>query len=332
MIRHNIGYKLMALVIAFVIWIYVNEFQTNSEGQNHKSSYVSSSFVVPLKAKNVGAGYTVVKMPGRVSVVVEGRQEDVAAIAAEQDLITAYVNLRGYSAGSHTIPVITKFPDDIADLRKRAEPHSAVVVLEERVRRQMAIEAEFIGLTPESDRLLAPVISPASATVFGTARNVEIIRHLVVEVNSTTLAEKNIDHLLPIVALDANGKPIKGLEIAPKSAHLRLGQSAGSSKRSLSVTPNIVGQLPLAYKVSSVEIEPQVVIAAGNQSDLVGVSTLQTQPIQLSGRKQTFTQQVKIVTPPGITLPKGGHVKVTVNIVASHALSAPETQSPDSKP
>jgi YbbR domain-containing protein len=209
MIRQNITYKLLALAIALITWTYVNVFQPAGEGQGRNNPYLSDSFIVPLKAKKVESNFTVAEMPEQVTVMVEGRKEDIAMIAQDKENILAYVNVHGWSEGSHNLPVIVKLPEEFPGVTKRSEPRTVNVVLEAKAHRQMGIETQVIGLLPESFRFAIPYISPANATVFGTAKKIAEVSRLVIPVNATSLTDNGLDGTFRITPLDVDGKALK---------------------------------------------------------------------------------------------------------------------------
>ncbi|HEY3298549.1 MAG TPA: CdaR family protein [Armatimonadota bacterium] len=317
MIRHNLGYKLLALAITLVIWIYVNDFESTSESQGGRNSFVTATFTVPLKANRVESNLLVSSIPKEVSVVVEGHPDDIAAISAEQEEISAYVYLRGKPAGQHRIPVFVKLPEGFSGVHKRVLTGTVDVVLTQKQQRQMDIEPMFLGVVPETYRFSVPTISPANATVYGTTDAVNSVSRLVVQVNAEKLSDNSAEGSYPVLALDSSNQPIAGIEIEPQTASVAFGTISEVSKRAVFVSLNTVGQPAFPYRVAGIEINPQAVIVSGKPSDLSKVDMIPTELLQLSARKQTFTQRLKLVTPAGITLAGNDAVDVTVKITSS---------------
>jgi YbbR domain-containing protein len=311
MIRHNLAYKLLALVAAIIIWIYVNDFQPSNETQNHKNPIISLR--VPLKADRLASDLLVTNMPSEVTVQVEGRPEDIVGLSAEQDEITAYLYLHGQSAGSCHVPVIVKLPDPFVGMRKKAVPDAVDVVLVKKEQRRLRIEPIFLGAPPDTHRFSAPSISPENATISGASENVRSVRRLAVKLDTEKLSDVGLDADFTILALDSSGKRVKGLEIHPQMAHVLVGPAEGLSKRVAFVKLNTAGH-SLPYVVTGITVVPQEVEVSGKASDLANLDMIPTEPLQLSGRTQTFTQRLRLLPPPGVILPDGDYVDVTVRI------------------
>ena len=96
MLKRNLGYKVLALGVAVVIWFYANE------GQNPR---ITKDIKVALEFRKVAPDCVVTDGPRSVKVSLQGARTHVESVAAEPDAVTAYVSLQGKASGRRTLPV-----------------------------------------------------------------------------------------------------------------------------------------------------------------------------------------------------------------------------------
>lgn len=82
--------------------------------------------------------------------------------------------------------------------------------------------------------------------------------------------------------------------IQPDVINLQLGREG---KKKLPVIINQTGQPPEGYKVEAIEIEPPLVTLVGAEDVLEQISALQTAPLNLSEKIQSFTQRLDVQLP-----------------------------------
>ena len=328
MIRENIGYKLLALAIAIVIWLYVNDLQPTTDSTAHRNGYITKKFTVPLSVRKADRSFVVTGAPREVETVLEGRLDDMRALAEQQDDISAYISLLGRRAGVHVLPVIVKLPEEFTGLiRRSSETHAVTVTLEEKIRREFKIQVDLSGSPQPGYQYKQPEVQPSKAFVFGPEMEVDRVERLVVTADQGSAGSLGIDDTLPIRALDHNGQVVLGVELSRNMVHVRLLPLVTPLEKTVLISPSTIGQTPYPYKVVGMEVQPQTVSITGSPDKLAGVGILETEPIVLANKKQTFTQKVRIVTPEGVTLSKGDSADVTVRIVTFGKQSEPSATS-----
>lgn len=316
MIRHNFQYKLLALGIALIIWIYVNK--------GYNLNVTKELSAIPLSVRKVEPGLIIANKPATVKVILEGPREHVNAITADPEEIQAHVSARGKKAGKHKLPVIVTPPQGYAGLvRATAVPSEVFITLVNEARRVMKADVEFAGSPPVGFRFGAPSFTPAKIVVRGNPDLVNRINRLTVAVQPGELREGVIEGDYSLTARDANDREVRGVDISPSKVHLRLRLEKVPASRMVFVSPTIVGQPPFPYKVSNIDVQPQTVALTGRPEQLMHISTVGTEKLNLSNRTSSFTQRVKVIPPPGTSVSNGSRVKVSVKIT----LIQPESPS-----
>lgn len=308
MLRRNLPYKLLALAIAIIIWTYANE------GQNNATKELS----VPLDIRAIESGLAVTSAPPSVSVVFQGARAHVESVLAEPDAVSAYVSLKGKSAGRYLLPVNVKVPEGFMGLvKKSAVPREVSVVLEQRTERDFPVAVQFSGPPPVGYRFGSPQLSPDHVTASGTLRQIGAASQLIVAVDTRKATAGGLDDDFPVSALDKDGKPVRGLELSPSKVRLRLDLLKAPASRVVFVSPNLVGQPPFPFKVAKIQVSPESVAVTGRPEQLENVTTLKTDAIDVSGRTKSFAVLVRVVTPQGLALAENQHIRVTVSIASS---------------
>ena len=308
----------MALAIAIVIWAYANEGQ---------SPRVSRELRLPLDVRKVEPGCVVTSAPKTVKVLLEGGRTHVNSAAAEPDAITAYVNLRGKASGRHVMPVIVRLPEGFTGLVSGTPVPSEVPIrLGEKVQRTLKINVQFVGSPPVGYQFGAPQLSPSRAVVSGTAEHVNAVARLVAAVDTGGSPAGSIDGDFLVIAQGKDGEHVHGVDVTPEKVHLRMELLEAPASRAVFVSLDVVGQPPFPYKVSSVEVHPQTVTVVGRPERLMKVTTLRTEPVQLANRTKTFSQSVRVIAPPDLTLADGDYVRVTVRIASPAEPEAPASE------
>ncbi|MHB0913901.1 MAG: CdaR family protein [Armatimonadota bacterium] len=325
MIRRNIGYKLLALGIAVIVWYYVNQGETTTQNHARKNPYITREFIVPLEGREIEPGCVATGIPRQARVSVEGRQEQVLGIAYEQGEIQAYVNLSGRGAGRYRLPVTVKLPKEYTGmLKKTAQPRYVSVNIEEKIQREMKVEAKLSGSSPDGYKPGDPELLPTKVIVYGASRSVESVQQVAAVVDLSKAGASGITGEFPLAALDKNGKVVRDVELLPVKVNLRLSLSSTSAVREVPVAVDLSGQPPFPYRLAGAEAQPRRITVAGQPERLAEINIITTGPVQVSGHRQSFTQRVDLSAPQGISFPDERSVNVQVRI------AGPADESPAS--
>jgi YbbR domain-containing protein len=309
--RQNLGYKIVSLAIAIVIWLYA--YQVSSIGDWRRSPHVGE-VVVPLRVEKLEPGCVITSIPKTVRVQIEGMREHVEQITTDTDLLTAYVNLAGKGAGTFTLPVLIHHASDTGTIKSTPDPSEVVVTLDQKVSRTFKVGLSFAKTPMAGYQFSVPDILPGKALVRGMARKVGAVTQLVVAVDPEVTGATGIDSDYPVSAQDKNGQTVTGVEIVPQTAHVKLKLANAPSKRIVFVIPNLSGQPAFPYKVRKIEVTPQVATVTGPPQLLMRLDSVRTEPIHLAGSTKSFDQDVKLIIPSGVNIQQDAAVHVSVEI------------------
>ena len=118
------------------------------------------------------------------------------------------------------------------------------------------------------------------------------------------------------VIVDENGEPIPQLEIAPRTVTVNIPIQEPGYFRKLPVNINLKGELAPGYRLSNLEVRPEIVTIFGNTYAVQNApSYLQTQPISLTQITESLTTTLDLQMPEGLFVVDPNSTQVTVTIM-----------------
>ncbi len=103
-------------------------------------------------------------------------------------------------------------------------------------------------------------------------------------------------------------------DITPSSVKVSIEETATKTVR---VVALVTGEPEKGYRIKSVEVVPQTVLIEGIRSEVSRIKTVRTEPLDVTGLSETFTQDLKLDLGKNVRS-KVGEVTTTVTIVRSN--------------
>ena len=117
-----------------------------------------------------------------------------------------------------------------------------------------------------------------------------------------------------IIERRGNAREVDPLEISVDPSQISIRMES-RELGALNIEPVVGGSPPLGYELQQVRVSPSVVEVAGPQSLINLLTSLQTQTIDLTERRESFSARVELVSPrPLLQYPSGNVVDVAVEI------------------
>ncbi len=303
-LRHNFGYKLLAIVFACFLHFYTAGLI---------NAHPPHVLILPLTVRNLPPTLILEeKSVPSVTLTLDGPPEEIAHLT--DATVTASVDLSHAKAGQ-TFPLPVHLSGMPAAVTVETEPGPITLTLQPRRRRQMPISAEDIGITPPNFAFALPSVSPREAVITGTQAAVMAVARLVAQADPDQAAGAVNDDFT-IIALDGSGVPVGDVTVTPPTTHIRMELVRTLARKTLVVSPNVVGSPPAPFRFGSITVSPSTVIAEGHPEDLAAAGALGTVPIDLSAATADIVRRVEPVTPRGLSLSPRGPITVTVHILA----------------
>lgn len=283
-----IALAVVSLFAALVLWIAVSDAenpQTEIEIRN-----------VPVRPVNVPSDLAVASItPATVTLIVRGDADLASRLGpADFEVVVDLTNQRESADLEIRGDVLTSL--DVTILRYS---QSAVrVELEQAVSKQVAVRSNLVGSIPQGYGF-ATDVSPASATVRGARQLVERVDYVSADVNLTGL-RASLTQQVTLVPRDARGLQITRVSVEPARAETRVTVQQQEVTVQVPVVASLQGALADGYNITRVVVDPAVVPVSGTLETTQALSSVSTEPIDVSGLSRDASRTVRLRLPSGV--------------------------------
>jgi YbbR domain-containing protein len=195
----NWGLKLVSLVLALMLWVYVT-----SKGKTELT------LTIPLEFRNIPQGMAIVgEVAGTLEVRVQGQERDLRDISSGKK-VTGILDLSRAVAGENLISIS---PDDISRPARVAvmniSPFEVWVKLEHLIRKTVRLKPRLRGAPAEGYALAGVSVKPPRITVEGP---VDVLQELgSIETMPIDIKGSRVNITIE-PKIDYQGRPIRILE------------------------------------------------------------------------------------------------------------------------
>lgn len=297
--KKNITAKIIALIMAINLWVYV---------MNEQNPPVETNMEVPLEVRNLSTSAMASGIPEYVRVKVRGPRTIVIGLTHND--IKSYVDLRGLSDGPNTLKVNTAIPANMELVE--VSPEKINFQLDTITSRQIPIEAKVVGTPSEGGAIEKITYSLPNITVKGPS---ELLNRVNKAVATVDVSNQNKDFTVnvPLTIVDDKDKAVEGLTMAPGNASISVAITPMMSKKIVDVKPNVIGILAKGVVLNQINIKPEKVEISGESAAIAKTDFIYTEPINLTGIEKDIVLEVKLQLKDGIASSKNS-VSVALSI------------------
>jgi len=309
-LARNLGWMLVSLFLAIAIWAAANMESNPVEEREIKNLPVSVS---------LPEGFVLTRQPepATVSAVVRTQQNEWNLLVPDDILISA--DLGGIrEPGEYRIELQS---DVVSQRHARVvaiRPSTLVFAVDQEAEKRVAVRVIVrreppLGYSLPSD--LSNVCDQTEVTVRGSAERVNSVDH--VEVRMDLSDQRNpLTRSFDLIAVQGDGRTATQVEMLPASVSCTIDIQAREDVIQMRVLPEVVGDPPDGYLFEGYVAQPETVGVTGSRSAISAMGGLvRTVPIDISDEIETFTNEVQLDLPEGVTLvPENKLIRVTVTI------------------
>ncbi|GAA5514275.1 hypothetical protein Dcar01_03030 [Deinococcus carri] len=293
-LMHNLPVKLLALVVAVVLWFVATA---------DRRANVEQGYDVPVTVSDTtggrGVGTRAVSdlTPGTVRVTLSGRPERLRELSGDD--IEAVVDVTGVPEGSFTRPVAVQAPRGTA--LRRQTPERVQGFVDTLLTRTLPVALSVA--TPSETSIPRYAVTPSEAAVSGPGRLVTTVQRLVSSPVSLAPGE---DRETPLIALNARGEPVRGVTTTPTTVTVRRLDTGELPVKSV---PVVLNDPPPGLRVTAVSVQPgNVRVVAAPEL----LARLREIPGTVTYREGTSTLPVTLRLPAGAQALEQVNVRLTV--------------------
>lgn len=290
----NTAFRLLALFLAIVLWVYVT---------HQRNPVLERVARISLQQQGLSDSMIIQDIPPDVTVYYRSSMGRLALVSPGE--FTARVNLTGLEAGRHSLPVLVQAPSGVEVVR--VNPQRVTVVLDKIREKNVSVAVNVLGTPAPGYRRLDPVVTPPVVKVVGPGQLLQEIKKVAVSVDIRG-TPTGIERVLPV------STGVRGVELHPDSVKVTVPVEPLPA-RTVTVEPSTTGNPAEGFRVENLTIEPSTVQVTGTQELLDGLDGLQTEPLDISGASSDMTGKVNVVIPSGVSSVTPRQVEVTARIV-----------------
>lgn len=299
LIRHNLLAKIIALIVAVVMWIFV---------MNDQNPIISSTVTVPVRLINASENYVISQDTDDVRLKVRASRSLLASYNVDD--FDAYVDLGRAVEGENTLKISTVVPSGFELLDMSSE--TVKVNLDQIIERYVDVEVKAAGEIDQDTVLDSINIVSSKAVVRGPRSIMDRVYELNGSVDMTGKTE-SFQTSVGLIPIDRSGLEVEGVTLEDGKADVFVTVSRAKQKKMVSLHPVSAGELPAGLVLSSVKVEPQKVEISGESKLIANVETVNTQPIELDKIIGDTVLDVGLQLPEGITA-ENSTVQVSISV------------------
>jgi YbbR domain-containing protein len=316
-LTRNVRLKALAVVLALISWVAV-VYAANPPESRTVSVHVPQDAALP-------GNYVLAAPIPNVDIRVTGTRDHVNAF--DPATLTVSADVRHIShPGIQQLPLSVVNHDRDVDLDN--PPTTVTADIDRQASVEVAVKLVITGTPPAGYALGKQTVSPATVFVTGPSRQLQGIR-IEARVNLSNRKVTFGPTPVLITVLDSQGKTVTNLGVSVSQVEVTVPINSVAASRSSSVTPQWTGQVARGFQLVSITAKPFNVVISGNEDQLNGLNTIDTQPISVAGLSSNQTVTVNLAPPPGITATPD---TVVVSIVVAPFQTATPTPAPSPTP
>lgn len=304
MLKNNTVRKILSLLIAIFLWVYVM-------GEvNPTITKTISNIPVELLNENTleQRGLAVQESSEfAVSIEVKGKRADLNSL--EKSEITATADLFGYKEGENEVPVTVEVPDNIT--LEAIKTPNIKVTLEELVSVYKEITVDFAGKTESGTEPGNVTVSPDEIEVKGAKSAVDIVKNVKAEVDASKITDEERTFNVEPKAVDKNGDIVSGVTLSAKTVQV---QAVLCYTKTVPLKVEVTGSVPEKYQVTDILI-PKKITIRGPKASLDKITSISADPVDISDVTASTTLKIDPRLPQGVELAdSSADIGVTVKI------------------
>lgn len=303
MIFRNGWAKILCLLLALTLWVYVGI------GQTKNANFPGN---IPLQFKNVPSGLIAVSDTDKVTIKVVAENDVFRQLSV--DSFSAYLDLNGLDEGNYEakVNVITNTANvQIVEIN----PSRVVVRLESKIEKEIPVIATIDGKAGDGLVPGQAVIEPANVRVSGAK---SVVNSLLEATAKIQLQGETADFkkVVKVVGLKANGQEISGLEFKPNQVTVSVPIVKASNIKTVGIKVVTTGAPSDGFWISKIETDPATVVITAAESQISKISFVETAQIDISNISKNTAAEIDLKPAAGVNIVDQVS-KVKVNIFVS---------------
>jgi YbbR domain-containing protein len=300
----NLAWMVGSLALAILVWYAAVSAQNPVEQRRFPGR-------VPIKILTDEGMLVVSDTPQTALVTI--RAPRTVWDVLESSEIEVEADLRKLEPGRQTVQTRGYLLDGRQGVVTDIQPVELSVELAKRGDKLVSIDVIRTSEPPPGLTSI-PQLNAKEARITGPEA---LVRQVVGAQARIDLAERrtSFSETVHVIPVDDKNQEVIGVSVVPSQVTIDMEIQPRPDVTELSVVTRLTGDLPPGYLRRNYNWDPKTVAVRGDRTTIDSMNgVVSTEPIDLSAQTKTFSQRVKLVLPPGVTLVDPVDITVTVEI------------------
>lgn len=324
-IRHNLSLKLVSLVAAVLLYIYV---------QQERNPTTTRQLLADVVYVNVPQGYEIVPEMNRVTVTVSGSR--ISLDRLKDGDIKANADISQLHGNQPPAPVRLTYhlPKSVSDVNMDAATDFVKVQIFKEKTRKIEVAAFYKKEPSPGFDYSQPIVRPSTVLIRGREDRVNRVDRVIVSA-SPSEPRASIDGDFTPVPWDSDNNVVDSISIEPMTVHVSVTQVPQPARKAVFVSVSIVDQPAPPYRITNPITTPNQVVISGDEARIRSISQIETEVLTVRDFTEPKRLDLALIVPPDIHCydPQGKPIKtVSVYIPVTRAPATPHVSpGPDQK-
>lgn len=283
------GLKILSLLVAVVLWIYVSNELNPIKEREFKD--------IGVDIRGVASNLAVSEFPGSVRVRVQASQDVISDL--NPGSIEVFADLKNVKIGQNLIPLEVRVPSGVkvVDLR----PQQASIKVEPLAEKQVPVKVRFGDSPAREFKVDAVQTKPGEIIVRGPKSIVDGVSFAVADI-SIANRQKSFGETVPDRVADELGTIIEErlIKRIPPMVDVFVSIVPDLPSKKVPVIPVLAGEPGPGYAVTMTVIDPSQLTITAKNDILEGISQISTKPIDITGAQSDLYIDISPDIPPGV--------------------------------
>ena len=297
-LRRNMLKKIIALIAAFCMWVFVMEDQDPA---------IEGTYTVPLVISN--AAYEFIPVCEETTIQVEVRAPRSYFVKYDANAFRVYANMDGMGEGEHKITPQVVMPQGFELVNTK--PTFIAVNLDPLIERQIPVELIVSGNVAANAAVKEISKSMELVTLVGAKSFIEKVHRVYGTVNLSGNSS-SFETQIQMNAVDENGVIVSRVHVVPSVITVSVDIESGLKKKIVPIVAEI--STTDGWELTNIKVEPAQVEISGAESVINSIVTIKTVPFTVQTGQRVFNGTLKLDIPDSVTV-KEDEVAVSASVI-----------------
>jgi len=301
LMRHNLSLKLWAILIAITTWGFLRILDP-----------VEQREMVFALEERLGQKALINRFPQDVTVnaIVTGPVSQLDKLQALP--LKAILDGRSIPPGGSS-QIRPKLERRFTGVKIEFEPDSFFMEVDVAALAKFEPVEMGIGTLPSGYYIDERINVPQEIVVDGAKSLVDRIDQVIYYLPKDNMTGST-ELLVDFIPLDTNGVHLPSLTLTPPSAEIQISLRSSEAFKTVPVVVDYQGNPATNYILNSISTTPPMVDVNGSPEGLLNIVSVRTAPIELTGKRASFSEVVPLVSPGEGIILSISEARVTVEI------------------